>query len=402
MKKVLIIAIALVLILQLGCSKTAANGETATTTTAATQQPTTTLQPTTTVLPNTVKQSGDNAEQPLSNAADKLEVVLPPIIYGVVDKEVNIYFENIMNARAQDYQLDVTCEIGSQLEDRWTAVPLFAGEYDFKVDICKNNAIVGTASTKITVSDKNAGEGTSKTCLVIGDSTTYYGITTGELLELFADDAMDLTLIGSRGKNGNFHEGISSYTVEDFLSNRASPFKFGEFDMNEYMLTYGYEDLDYVIINLGINDVFDFEDDESLNAALPAFMENYQLLVDKIKAYDPNLTIGVCVTIPPAASQNAFGKSFGCKQTQFRVKRNNIMWNKALIAHFDGKEGEGIYLIPINVNIDTVNNYPAEAAVTNSRNETEILIQKDGIHPADSGYYQIADSYYYWIKSLQK
>lgn len=394
MKKVLIIVIALTLLLQLGCGKTAVNNETAGPTSTPAQQPTT-------AQPTTVEQPNDNEKQTQENS-DKLELVLPPTIYGLVDKEVNIYFENFINARADDYIFDVTCEIGSQMSDRWTAKPLFAGEYDFKVDIYKNNSIVASAESKIIVTDKTAGEGVSKTCMVIGDSTTYYGISTGELVKLFEEDVMDITLIGTRGKDGNFREGISSYTVDDFLNNRASPFKFGEFDFTEYMLTYGYEELHYVIIHLGINDVFDFADDESLNAAMPAFMENYQLLVDKIKSYDTNLKIGVCVTIPPAASQDAFGKVYSCKQTQYRVKRNNIIWNKALIAQFRDREAEGIYLLPINVNIDTVNNYPTETSVPNSRNETEITIQKDAIHPADSGYFQIADTYYYWIKSLQK
>ena len=74
---------------------------------------------------------------------------------------------------------------------------------------------------------------------------------------------------------------------------------------------------------------------------------------------------------------------------------------EALIAEYKDREAEGIYLIPLNVNLDTENNMQTETVVVNSRNTATKVRQNNGVHPANSGYYQMADMIYYWLKGQE-
>jgi len=52
------------------------------------------------------------------------------------------------------------------------------------------------------------------------------------------------------------------------------------------------------------------------------------------------------------------------------------------------------------VNLDAVHNYPATTVPANSRTTEKLSRQCNGVHPSAEGYRQIADSLYYWMKSL--
>ena len=52
------------------------------------------------------------------------------------------------------------------------------------------------------------------------------------------------------------------------------------------------------------------------------------------------------------------------------------------IEHFGGKQAEGMFIIPTELNLDTMDGYPANNAV----------------HPNAAGYVQIGTSVYSWLK----
>jgi lysophospholipase L1-like esterase len=334
----------------------------------------------------------------------EVEAVISPSIPALVGKELNIYFENIMNDAANKYQIDVVCSIGSQQTERWTVIPTTAGTYSMAINVFKNYALIKTISTSIVVKAASVGTSVNKKLLVIGDSTTANSIAIGELNNLFGSDVMDITLLGTKGTAPVLHEGISGWTVNHFYTDASSPFVFsGVFDFSQYMTTNGFSGTDYVVINLGINDTFSYSDDGSLNSKISTMLTQYQSIIDNIKAYNSSIKIGLAVTIPPNYSQDAFGKDYGSSQTRWRYKRNNYIWAKALINQFKGKEAQNIYLVPINVNIDTEHNFELQTVAVNSRNSTTVIrsATNSGVHPTNSGYYQIADLYYYWLKGFE-
>jgi hypothetical protein len=329
---------------------------------------------------------------------------IAPNIPAIIGKEVNIYFENILNDRANKYLINVICNIGKQQNERWICVPDAAGTYPMTIEIYKDFSLVTSVTTSVVVKNASVGNGVNKKMLVIGDSTTANSIALTEVANLFSTDVMDISLIGTKGTAPVQHEGVSGWTTNHFYTNIASPFVFsGVFDFAQYMATNGYSGLNYVVINLGINDVFGYTDDATLNAQITAILAQYQSIIDNIKAYDANIKIGLGVTIPPNNSQDAFGEDSGCSQTRWRYKRNNYIWAKALINQFKNKEVNGIYLIPLNVNIDTEHNMGSQSVAVNARNTDTVVraTPNSGIHPAYSGYYQIADIYYYWLKSFE-
>src|SRR5690606_2980440 len=111
-----------------------------------------------------------------------------------------------------------------------------------------------------------------------------------------------------------------------------------------------------------------FKDDESANDGIISVLNYYDTIINSVKSFDPNITIGLAVTIPPNYSQTSFGKQYGNIQTRWRYKRNNFLFTKELIKKYKDRELENIYLIPINVNIDTVNNFEFEETQVNKRN----------------------------------
>ena len=356
-------------------------------------------------------QSGGLDQRVFIMPADEVKLKLPPTIPALVGKEINIYFENVVLADNFDnFKLDVVCDIGTHQNERWTSTPTTAGTYPLTLKVIRNGSAIAIATTNIVVKAANVGIGVNKKAIFIGDSTTAWRVYTGELINLFgADDGMDLTLLGSRGSGANLHEGRAGWKTINYTTNAPAEGltnafwnpTTSSFDFAYYMAQMGYTGTDYVNINLGINDVFVYLDDASLNSEIAGVLTRFDTMIASIKAYNTNIKIGIAVTIPPSKDQDAFGKNYGSAQTQWRYKRNNFMFVEKLIDKYKNREGELLYLVPINVNLDTVHNMEVETVAANSRNTTKITRQANGVHPAIAGFNQIADVFYYWHKSFE-
>ena len=357
-----------------------------------------------TLLPFTPHQS--NVEG--TNVYDTIN--LPNKIYGIVGKEINIYFDNILSSDFKKYNFNVICSVGEQQNERWTCVPTTTGTYPMTLEMYKDNVLVQIMTTNVIVKSKTVGDGVNKKAILIGDSTTSSGmISYGLSVRFGSSDVMDLTLLGSRGTGSELHEGRSgwktlNYTTQESIDGVLNAFwnpTTSAFDFSYYMSQQGYAGVDHVNINLGINDVFSYTDDTTLDAEIINILARYQTMVDSIHLYDVNIKIGLSVTVPPSYNQDSFGKNYGNGQTRFRYKRNNFRWLKAFIENFKGKETQNIYLVPINTNLDTQNNMVTEVVAVNSQNTETIERQVNGVHPAGSGYDQISDVFYYFIKSFE-
>ena len=57
-------------------------------------------------------------------------------------------------------------------------------------------------------------------------------------------------------------------------------------------------------------------------------------------------------------------------------------------------DNSNVYSMNLAGQFDTENNMPASTRQVNTRNATTERYQVNGVHPADSGYMQIADAFY--------
>lgn len=343
---------------------------------------------------------------------------LPPVAYAVVGREFNLYHGNIVETTASlafDYHTSLggaETALAKHQNERLTYTPATAGTPIVNVVAFERDSWRKVAGGTVTLNVASADTAFTRKLLVIGDSTTADGAVTAELLALDTADAnTSLTLVGTQGSGSNRHEGLGGWTVKRWhapaggdvvlnkFSNAGAVFDFGYYLANtSQTMASG----DHVIINLGINDVFSFIGDRSVEALCDDAFARIEAMITSIRTSVPGIRVGVAVTIPPSAEQDAFGANYYAGQGLARYRRNNLIWSSALIAQFKGRTASGIYLVPINLGLDTVNNMRrATAAAVNSRNTAvQVARQNNGVHPAVSGYAQIADQIWAYLKSL--
>lgn len=346
---------------------------------------------------------------------DEFLLNLPSKLYALVGEELNIYFDNLVDGHDTDYVFDVESNIGIQLERCYRFEPTEAGSYPIAISATNRDGVTVRKNSTIYVAAAGAGSGVSRSLIVLGDSTTNNGIAITKLNNNFSGDAMSLETIGTRGTGVNMHEGRSGWTFRNYFNvqiDSGAPDVFNPFynpdtqtfDAAYYFANSGVAKPDWFFINLGINDVFSYSQDSVLAGIIDGLNSMCDTMISSIKEASPNTKIGVVLTIPPNYSQDAFGKAYKCGQNRARYKRNNVIWVDNQIKRYDNREDEGIYLVPVHTNLDTKYNMGMETNYHNKRNTTmtyESPIQNGGVHPVDSGYWQIADIYWFFLKNME-
>lgn len=331
------------------------------------------------------------------------ELLLPPMIPAVVGKEVNLYFDALICGEIHRVDVEISCAIGRHLQDRWTEVPEIPGQYPLHVMLVDaDGTCLSAGETQVVVVDRKNGASVPgsapRKLLCIGDSTTAAGHFTAELLRLAAVDQMPLALIGTRGQYPNVHEGMGGWKVEShFLSNESAFVFDGQFNFARYMEKHGFSGLTDVMIHLGINDMFRAAGEEGAQAVIEEEMPMLDKMITGIHAYDPAIRVGILLAIPPARSQDSFGYSYGTIQSRRIYRRKLHRWNAHLLQRYGSREDEGIHIVPIHINLDTLHSMPVRGETLHARSEQQVMRQCNAVHPSPTGYAQMADLLYYWL-----
>ncbi len=356
-----------------------------------------------------------------------VRLLLPPVIHAVPGIEMNLYFDNVvLVVDPDDYVFDVTCPKGIQQSERWTYTPSQddAGSYPLQVEVRDGqNQLLARASSKLEVVPADAGEGRSVTALLIGDSLTHASVYSQRLLDLSGQPGSpQVKLIGSHNPEGrppeNRHEGYGGWTALRFATHytgfaregdskkRGSPFLYQtpdggrKLDFAKYLEDIQAEKSpDFVTILLGPNDVFAATDD-TLEETIDTMLANYDLLLAMVGAASAETRLGVMLPVPPAATQDAFGANYKTGQTRWQYKRNQHRLVERMIERYGNREAERIYLVPTQVNLDCLHNYPTATSRRNAHAESDAVRLNNGVHPAASGYQQIGDTVYAWMKAM--
>lgn len=246
----------------------------------------------------------------------------------------------------------------------------------------------------------------TKKVIVIGDSLVNAGVITQTLLDVAATDVMAVTLLGTRGTGANKHEGRGGWSIASYTSDYteptygANPFWIGgAVDFPAYLAANSIETPGWVAVHLGINDVFGQTTDAGAVSTATTAFDALDILITSIKTAGAGVKVALMLPPPPASSQDAFGASYGTGQTRWRFKRNIMLWTQTLITRYAGQEASRVYIVPTNTCIDTVNNvsYAASAPV-NSRSSVQLARQNNGVHPETSGYRQLGDGLWAFLK----
>jgi len=154
---------------------------------------------------------------------------------------------------------------------------------------------------------------------------------------------------------------------------------------------------DWVVFNLGTNDIFSTSAD-SLESVAKSALDAADLMITNIKSAVTGVRIGVCLT-HPASSQNAFATNYGSGQTYWQYERNRRFLVSKMLERWGSSEANDIYLIPLQ-NLDSKNNYPTGSLQVNGENPATETIQTNGVHPSSDGYDQLGVSIFHMIKNL--
>lgn len=370
------------------------------------------------------------AQSTSSGREDRLpgsvRLTLPPVLYAVVGEEINVYFDNVaLMLNPANFAFDVTCPKGRQHAERWTLTAAEAdiGRHPFLLEVLnERNELVARDRAELVVVPANARTDEAIHVLLIGDSLTHASIYSQHLLDLCSRPGNPrLTLVGSHGSGGvpgvNRHEGYGGWTAQRFATHFTETARTGDYKLRGspflYVADNGEKRLDFarycrevnegrlpdiVTIFLGPNDVFSLKD-ETIDEGVERMLTHYDSLIRMVRDTSPTTLLAVMLPVPPAASQDAFGANYTTGQTRWQYRRNQHRLVEQMLERYARREKDGIHIIPTQTNLDCLRNYPAGSETANARTDQKVTRQNNGVHPATSGYHQIGDSLYAWLKA---
>ena len=362
----------------------------------------------------------------------KLRLFIPEKIYASVGRECNIYFNNLITSiNPEKYFFEVKCKIGRTDSDRFRVVPTAEniGEYPLTIKIYDDYKLLCETKTILTVAP-NITENKDFCMLLIGDSqTAAEGYPERLHTLLSAEKNISFRMVGTNAanysipsENGAAHEGYGGWGWRTFFQNygidendsndglhprrpseRNSRFLFPDgsgckFDFAQYCRKYNNGKIpDYIIIMLGTNDVFCCHSDREVDIEWKNNIYPYmKKMVEEFRKCNSDIKIAFNTLAAGADSQDAFGKCYG---TAFNMRRWRLnLYNYHLKLKRAAKEFD-IDLIPVHTAIDCANCFPLEEECLNMNSDKKVLRISNGVHPARSGYNQIADCVFAYLKS---
>ena len=155
------------------------------------------------------------------------------------------------------------------------------------------------------------------------------------------------------------------------------------------------------MIQLGGNDMFSAQS-ETRKARLAQSLNNAKILLAALRKHAPKAIIGVA-TNPCGCGQDGFGANYGSFQSKYQYRRNIQSYNRALTALVKELKDPGIRLIPLHQAIDPDGSYMKGSYKVHARSSKKVLRDRNALHPAREGGYQLGDAIYCWLrKQLEK
>lgn len=345
----------------------------------------------------------------------KKALLLPRFLYSTQGASSGLYFDaiSVENEVGGHPSIRTTVNRGRVYDHgwQWSNEEALIGTIAFSVDARVGSTLLPITSPVLRVTSSNTGAGVTRNVLVIGDSTIANSVAINSAHSLLSSQSgLQVVWKGTQGSGSNKHEGWSGKTVgwhytgvpiEGDLA--VSPFVFGgTFDFAQYLSTNSITMAanDWVMIHLGINDVYSLTSDASVNTLADTAIGQINAMITNIKAAVSGIRVGICTTLPPSFRPNAFGVTYVAGKTRSRYIRNRNIWVSRLLTEFDtsSKESSGVYLIPVGEMVDPIYGFPSTETSVHPYNTTLSTFGSDALHPNSFGYRQMGDAILSFLK----
>lgn len=192
------------------------------------------------------------------------------------------------------------------------------------------------------------------------------------------------------------YSSVSTVTGNPFWNNTLS-----RMDVAGYLTNYSItmSSGDWWTVQLGTNDVFSYTDTTTLNTKIAAVLISIDTLINAIHADAAGTNIALVLPNPPA-DQDAAGSNYTNGQTSWRYEDNIKRYMKAILSKYDNAtyQGNAVYVLAGNANIDLKNNMQYSIQKINARTQETYVRQINLVHPDNTGYAQFSDTYYSMLK----
>ena len=231
------------------------------------------------------------------------------------------------------------------------------------------------------------------------DQHSVYRDTTGTTWKLETIEETTIRIIAVSGEGGNFPDSGTLKWVSGGINHDdiiytsqvkapGNPFwntAKNKVDFADYASKNGVAGIHYVYVLLGWNSAWDSEEN---------YKNNVRTFINNVLSAFPNCKIVLMGLQLPA--RDGLGANYGATgiySRYFDLMRhvwNLDKWYKDISLEFPDK----VTTINIAGQFDTENNMSESTRSVNVRNSKEETYQTNGVHPATTGYYQIADAAY--------
>ena len=381
--------------------------------------------------------------------ADPLRLSLPPEIYAVPGIESNIYFANIFNAIVpENFAFIVRCKKGVLQNHRWCWTP---GKEDagktipLTLEVRDDRGVIDRAECVIKVAAPAADPTRKITLALLSASSGGSGYTQFLMETMHQTGYINYTPVGTYHRCGlPLKPGLApsdsyggwawrtfltqwKYTRDEFngvqdqaekeqmqLLGVSTASQRDNYRQKSPLLNVkngkvvvdvqGWFDRinggkvpDFIIIDLGGNDVFTAGEDQIHARMDKQILPAMTTVINELRKAAPHATIGICQSGLGSRFQDAYGANYGCLQTRYQFLRNKRIYNAAVEKFVTDRNDPEILVLPYFQNIDPVNGYPRKPLPANAREKATVDRAVNALHTTSSGAHQLADAMYCWL-----
>ena len=335
-------------------------------------------------IENTVVDPSEEEEKPDTEIVD-------------LSDTLKVYFYSILlNPRSENYILAVDCPKGTNYEDYWLYIPKEedAGETQMHLGIYNFEGKLLDEKYVTLITRKAENPKTPQNILCIGNSLMVFGQTPIELSRRLkgtigipnSPASLDLDnyyLVG-RLKNADGTvgwEGTGGYTWD----------RYKDFNVENYIQTYCNGKLDYVYLQLGINELLAIEPFDDLEWIL----NGAKRVINRFHEAYPNCHILLGSVLLPSQNgglgsyypDGSINSMYGALGFGVKVHRLNVAYQD--LANSEEYK-EFTHFIDNNAQFDCLNVYPTTNRPVGNYEPGQEEVETNSVHPTDIGYWQIA------------